>query len=304
MRKETVRSLCFGLYLAGLWGAAYWAFPLIFGQTGAFGSLLSNHTFLKFLCIYIGMAHLTITAMSIAFHRGHTHQAIKLNPFVDFGMQSFLWGVTSMSKLDWVSVHVFHHVHSDTHLDPHSPKQKGLLHVFFLGALDYSEAKSWPEVLKIRNRIPASRYEKFISRHLFLGPIVLTALLMVLFGAKYGSILGILNFSISPIFAVGGVNALAHAFGYQNYNSKDNSRNIGFLFFLNWIICGELDHNNHHKYPKSPSFAHRWFEFDVGWFYIRALKALGLAQVTGTVPVYRSAAKEAKSLHTDIAFVS
>jgi fatty-acid desaturase len=39
--------------------------------------------------VYLGMAHLTITAMSIAFHRGHTHQSIKLNKALDLGMQTF-----------------------------------------------------------------------------------------------------------------------------------------------------------------------------------------------------------------------
>jgi stearoyl-CoA desaturase (delta-9 desaturase) len=209
-----------------------------------------------------------------------------------------------MSKLDWVSIHVYHHTFSDTEKDPHSPKQKGLLHVFFLGALDYGRAKSWPEVLKIRARIPANAYERFMAKNLFLGPILLTSLLILAFGPKYGSILGVLNFSISPLFAVGGVNAIAHAFGYQNYESKDESRNIGFLFFLNWIICGELDHNNHHKYPKSPSFAHRWFEFDIGWVYLRVMSAVKLAQIKGKIPTYRPAPQTLKSFQTEVALVS
>jgi stearoyl-CoA desaturase (delta-9 desaturase) len=238
----------------------------------------------------------------------HTHQSVKLHPIVDMAMQTFLWAVTSMSKLDWVSVHVYHHTYSDTPKDAHSPKQKGLAHVFFLGVVDYSKAKSWPEVLKIRERIPANAYERFISRHLFFAPIILSAILMIIFGAKYGSILAIMNFSISPLFAVGGVNAIAHAFGYQNYESTDESHNIGFLFLLNWIISGELDHNNHHKYPKSPSFAHRWFEFDIGWVYIRMMRAVGAARVIGKIPSYRSIVKaRAQTLEapqSSVAFVS
>jgi len=91
--------------------------------------------------------------------------------------------------------------------------------------------------------------------------------------------LALINFSISPLFAVGGVNALAHWLGYKNHKSGDNSRNIGFLFPLNFIICGELDHNNHHAHQKSCSFRHRWFEFDIGYLYILLLAKVKLAKV-------------------------
>lgn len=304
MKKDFVRHFGLYIFLAALWVGSFWAIPLVTGPTGWMGTWFVTHTFLKLGIVFVLMAHLTITAMSISFHRGHTHQAVKLHPAVDLAMQTFLWCVTSMSKLDWVSVHVYHHTHSDTENDPHSPKQKGLGHVFFMGAIDYSRAKSLPEVMKIRSRIPANAYERFIARNLFTGPIILTAFLIVVFGPVYGSLLGLLNFSISPLFAVGGVNAIAHSFGYKNYDSKDESRNIGFIFFLNWIICGELDHNNHHKYPKSPSFAHRWFEFDIGWVYIRVLKTLGFAQVKGKIPAHRSGEAHLESYQSKVALVS
>ena len=145
MKKETRESLVWGLGLGGAWAAAYWFIPQLIGAGGIFSHVFLKHTALKMALIWVGMAHLTIAAMSIAFHRAHTHQSVKLHPAIDAIMQSFLWGVTSMSKLDWVSVHVYHHTFSDTEKDPHSPKQKGLWRVFFLGAVDYSRAKAWPE---------------------------------------------------------------------------------------------------------------------------------------------------------------
>ena len=286
MNISKLKEIGFYGSIAFTWIACFFVIPAAIGDLGFLGQLFVTHTFLKMAVIFVLMGHLTICAMSIAFHRSHTHQAVKLHPIVDGAMQTWLWMVTSMSKLDWVSVHVYHHTTSDTEKDPHSPAHKGLWRVFFLGVLDYARAKDWPEVLKIRARIPANSYERFIARHLFMGPIVLGISLMVIFGPMYGSILTVLNFAISPLFAVGGVNALAHSIGYTNYDSKDESRNLGFLFPLNWIISGELDHNNHHKYPKSPSFAHRWFEFDIGWVYIRMMKSVGLARVTGKIPKY------------------
>ena len=303
MRKETLKEIGFYGLLFLTWVLSFWAIPAGIGQNGFFGDLFQTHTFLKIGAIWILASHLTIAAMSIAFHRSHTHQSVKLHPLVDGAMQTYLWAITSMTKPDWVSVHVYHHTYSDTEKDPHSPKQKGIFHVFFLGVQDYALAKAWPEVLKIRKRIPLNRYERFIADHPFLAPLVLTSSLLFLFGPIYGSILSVLNFSISPLFAVGGVNALAHSFGYQNYESKDESRNLGFLFFLNWIICGELDHNNHHKFPKSPSFAHRWFEYDIGWTYIRLMQGLKLATVTGNIPKYRGGEAPAHS-QSEVAFIS
>ena len=217
--------------------------------------------------------------MSLSFHRSHTHKGVNFNKQIDILMQTWLWLVTSMSKLDWVSVHMYHHMHSDEEKDPHSPRQKGLAHVFFFGAWDYNEAKSSAEVLKIRNRLPTSAYELFISKNLLLGPTIMVFLNVLIFGTFWGTILSIINFMISPIFAVGGVNAIAHWIGYKNHKTADNSRNIGYLFFLNFLICGELDHNNHHAHQKSCSFRHKWYEFDIGYFYIKMLSYFKLAEI-------------------------
>lgn len=217
--------------------------------------------------------------MSLSFHRYHTHKGVTFNKAVDTAMQTWLWLVTSMSKLDWVSVHMYHHIHSDDVKDPHSPKQKGLAHVFFLGAWDYNAAKADPDVLKIRHRLPVTPYEMFISKNLLLGPTIMVFFNLLFFGVQWGTILSVVNFLLSPIFAVGGVNAIAHWVGYKNHKTPDNSRNIGFIFPLNFMICGELDHNNHHAHQKSCSFRHKWYEFDIGFFYIKMLSYFKLADI-------------------------
>lgn len=233
-------------------------------------------------CIII--AHMTITAMSLGFHRQHTHKGVKIHPWIDTAMQLWLWCFTSMCKRDWVSVHVYHHAHSDQPEDPHSPVQKGLARIFFFGVFDYTRAKSIPEVVKIRKHIKINKFELFLERNLFMGPMLLVGLNLILFGPTLGYVMSALNFMISPLFAVGGVNALAHHFGYRNYETTDNSRNCGFLVPLNWIVCGELDHNNHHAIPNSCNFMHRWYEFDIGYVYLRLLSAVGLAEIKTDAP--------------------
>jgi stearoyl-CoA desaturase (delta-9 desaturase) len=249
------------------------------GTHGLFGSFLETGAGWKISLYLILMTHLTITAMSLCFHRQFTHQGVTFSRGLNYVMQSWLSLTTGMSKRDWVSVHIYHHAHSDQENDPHSPKHKGFARIFFFGVYDYVIAKDWPEVVKLRKKIPEDRFESFLKQNPVVGPIFMASALTIAFGPAVGGLLSVLTFLISPFFAVGGVNAIAHAIGYRNYQTTDESRNIGFLFPLNWMICGELDHNNHHAYPRSCSFRHRWYEVDIGYIYIKMLSAVGLAQI-------------------------
>jgi len=79
-----------------------------------------------------------------------------------------------------------------------------------------------------------------------------------------------------PFWAAGVINGLAHWWGYRNYAVQDTSRNL--WPWAVWIGGEEL-HNNHHGDAASAKFSRRPWEFDLGWFWIRCLERLGLAQV-------------------------
>ena len=84
-----------------------------------------------------------------------------------------------------------------------------------------------------------------------------------------------------PIFAAGIINGVGHFWGYRNFQADDASRNI-----LPWgiLIGGEELHNNHHAYPSSARLSNKWWEFDIGWLYIRLLEIAGLAHVKKVAP--------------------
>jgi stearoyl-CoA desaturase (delta-9 desaturase) len=262
-----------------LYAVFYFLINATLGKYGVFGEVVINHPILFFSLYILFMSHLTITAMSLSFHRFHTHKGVILHKWIDTLMQTWLWMVTSLSKVDWVSVHIWHHAHSDQEKDPHSPLHKGIWHALFLGVFDYTRAKSSPEVMKIKKTIPRTKFETYIFNNSFTGPIILSGITLIFFGPLWGALISLLNFLISPIFAIGGVNALAHWWGYRNHVTEDNSRNLGFIFPLNFIICGELDHNNHHAHMRSCSFRHRWFEFDIGFIYLNILSFFKLANL-------------------------
>src|SRR4029079_9648553 len=58
------------------------------------------------------------------------------------------------------------------------------------------------------------------------------------------------------------------------------------LFPIGVLIGGEEFHNNHHAHPTSAKLSSAWYEFDIGWMYIRLLEALALARGsrTATIP--------------------
>ena len=267
------------VYLFPLAFSIVFASSYLLGADGFFGDFISSHPATFLIVYFCAIAHVTITAMSLSYHRYHTHKGVVLNKYVDMPMQVWLWLVTSLNKVEWVSTHIYHHAHSDQPKDPHSPVQNGIWHSLFMGVFDYAKGKNLPEVVKIRATLKQNKLEKFMFENSFFGPTVMTVFLIIMFGAFWGSVLAVINFMTSPIFAIGGVNSLAHWWGYRNHKTTDNSRNIGYLFPLNFLICGELDHNNHHGHMRSCSFRHRWFEFDIGYVYIKALKGMGLAEV-------------------------
>jgi len=84
-----------------------------------------------------------------------------------------------------------------------------------------------------------------------------------------------------PITAAGIINGLGHYTGYRNYDCNDAATNL-----IPWgiLIGGEELHNNHHTFATSAKLSSKWYEFDIGWMYIRMMEMVGLAKVKKTIP--------------------
>ena len=70
------------------------------------------------------------------------------------------------------------------------------------------------------------------------------------------------------------VNSATHLWGYRNYETSDDSRNLWWVGLLAW---GEGWHNNHHAYQRVASQGHRWWEIDTTYWIILLMEKLGLA---------------------------
>ncbi|HQR71635.1 MAG TPA: fatty acid desaturase [Burkholderiaceae bacterium] len=229
------------------------------------------------------MTHVTIAAVTIYLHRSQAHRALDLHPAIANFFRAWLWLTTGMQTRDWVSIHRKHHAKCETPEDPHSPQTRGIKAVLWSGAELYrAEAKNQETLARYGHGTPNDWAERNIySRFTWQGCGVMLVTDVLLFGAA-GIAVWAVQMVWIPFFAAGVVNGIAHYWGYRNYDAPDASTNI-----IPWgiVIGGEELHNNHHTYPTSAKFSLKWFEFDLGWQYIRALQALGLAKVLRVAPV-------------------
>ena len=223
------------------------------------------------------VGHITNLCVTLYLHRSATHEGVKFHPIVENFMRAWLWLTTGIVTVEWVAVHRKHHAFSDREGDPHSPAEEGLFAIVFGGVFFYQEAAADKETLtKYGRGCPTDWVERNVyTRHRGLGLMIMACIDLMLFGLPWG----VLVFSAMavwiPIFG-NVINGIGHAIGYRNFDTKDQSRNIIPVGL--WIVGEEL-HNNHHADPRSASFRAKWYEFDIGWVYIKLLSWVRLAKI-------------------------
>jgi stearoyl-CoA desaturase (delta-9 desaturase) len=192
-------------------------------------------------------------------------------------MRFWLWLTTGMVTEQWVAIHRRHHQKSDQAGDPHSPQIYGIWTVLFKGAFLYHAAsKDRIMIAQLSMGTPDDWIERHVyARHSKLGIMIMLAIDLLLFGA-WGPVVWVIQMIWIPFWAAGVINGLSHWWGYRNTNTKDTSRNL--LPIAVWIGGEEL-HNNHHADGANAKFSQHWYEFDIGWFYIKILEKLNLATV-------------------------
>jgi len=235
-----------------------------------------------YVLVTLGLTHVTIVAVTIYLHRNQAHRALDLHPAVSHFFRFWLWLTTGMVTREWVAIHRKHHAATETESDPHSPQIHGIRKVLFEGAELYRVESRDPECLRrFGHSTPDDWIERTLyARHSVLGVAIMLSIDVLMFGPAGLSIWAVQMMWI-PFFAAGVINGIGHYWGYRNFAPSDASTNI-----VPWgiLIGGEELHNNHHAYISSARFSSRWWEFDLGWTYIRALEICRLAKVRRVAP--------------------
>src|SRR5690606_19942964 len=164
----------------------------------------------------------------------------------------------------------------------HSPQVRGINKVLWEGAELYKQEAQNKQTLKaFGHETPDDWVEQNLyTRHRDMGIVLMLLIDFALFGF-IGLTIWAVQMAWIPFFAAGVINGIGHWGGYRNFESPDASTNI-----VPWgiLIGGEELHNNHHAFASSAKFSNHWWEFDLGWGYIRLLKVLGMARIKKVAP--------------------
>jgi stearoyl-CoA desaturase (delta-9 desaturase) len=282
-RPPTTPSSCPGSHFIGL------AMSIDLLRFAAHG--LVDLPWWGYVVVALALTHVTIASVTIYLHRSQAHRALDLHPLASHFFRFWLWLTTGMVTREWVAVHRKHHAKVESDEDPHSPQTRGIETVLLRGAeLNREEARNGETLDKYGRGAPEDWVERNLyTRHSTIGVALMLVIDVALFGA-----LGLTVWAVQmmwiPITAAGIINGMGHYWGYRNFACADASTNI-----IPWgvIIGGEELHNNHHAYGSSAKLSSRWYEFDIGWMYIRILESLKLATVRKIAPQIKFDASKA-----------
>jgi stearoyl-CoA desaturase (delta-9 desaturase) len=228
--------------------------------------------------LYVLIAtHITIVCVTLFLHRGQAHRGIQFHPVLSHFMRFWLWLTTGMITKEWVAIHRKHHQKTDVVGDPHSPQVEGFWNILLRGVFYYvNSAKDRSMIEQYGVGTPDDWMErKVYSKYAFVGVVLLLAINVMLFGT-IGLLLWLIQIAWIPFWAAGVINGVGHTYGYRNTDTKDKSTNI---FPWGILIGGEELHNNHHAQPASPKLSMKWYEFDIGWMWLKIFQKLKLAKV-------------------------
>ena len=222
----------------------------------------------------------------LGYHRLLTHRSFQVPKWLEYTITTIGTLALQGGPIFWVANHRLHHAHpEEADKDPY-PASRGFWWSHMLWLLyknsqffDYEVyKKSAPDLVR-------DPYYRWLNRNFLLLQIPLGLLLYALGGWSF-VIYGLFVRSVLLWHSTWLVNSASHLRGYQTFEVKDSSRNLWWAALLTY---GEGWHNNHHAYPNIAPAGREWWQVDVTWWSIQALKTLGLAKKV-VMPPERQAA--------------
>lgn len=210
--------------------------------------------------------------ITLSYHRNLSHRSFKMPKWLEYFFA--YWGLQCLqgNPIDWVSTHRHHHKYCETEKDPHSPTE-GFWFAHFGWLFD---SKTLNEKCGGRNNVAdmeSQAYYRFLEKTYILHPIALATVLYAIGGFPY-VVWGMGVRTCAVYHATWLVNSGGHVWGDRVWQTNDLSRNNWFNAL---ITFGDGWHNNHHAFEFSARHGLEWWQFDLTWYFIKMLEAVGLA---------------------------
>jgi stearoyl-CoA desaturase (delta-9 desaturase) len=244
------------------------AIPFVLVHLGCFAAIWSGVTG-SAVALGVSLYWLRMFAIGAGYHRYFSHRAYSTSRAFQFILAFLAQSSAQKSVLWWAAKHRYHHRHSDSQEDVHSPQHKGFIysHVGWIFMRQHDET----DLAKIAD---LARFPELMWLHKFelIPPLTLGIMCLLLAGWS-GLVVGFLWSTVMVYHVTFCINSLAHVRGSKRYLTGDDSRN-------NWLLAiftmGEGWHNNHHAYQSSVRQGFRWWELDATYYILRALSWLGV----------------------------
>jgi fatty-acid desaturase len=211
--------------------------------------------------------------IGMSYHRLLTHRGYKTYKWVEYFLTVCGTLALEGGPIAWVGTHRIHHQNTDKEGDPHSPRDGGLwAHMGWImtgQAIHNKTAELLPYVPDLRK----DKFHVWLSKWHWVPITVLGILILAVAGWQY-VLWGIFFRTVMGLHATWLVNSATHMWGTQRFLTEDDSKNS---FWVAILTFGEGWHNNHHAHPQSARHGLAWYEFDLNWYGICALRMLRLA---------------------------
>jgi stearoyl-CoA desaturase (delta-9 desaturase) len=204
--------------------------------------------------------------ITAGYHRYFAHRAFRLGRVTQAVFAFGAGTAAQKGPLWWAANHRAHHRYTDTERDPHSP-QRGFWwsHVGWIlsdrfAATDFDAIEDFAKYPELR----------WLNKHDWVAPWALGVASYFIAGWS-GLVVGFFASTIVLWHATFSINSFAHLSGSRRFATGDSSRNNPLLALATF---GEGWHNNHHHYPRSARQGIRWWEIDVTYRVLQALRPL------------------------------
>uniref|UniRef100_A0A7S0V2X9 Fatty acid desaturase domain-containing protein n=1 Tax=Polytomella parva TaxID=51329 RepID=A0A7S0V2X9_9CHLO len=222
-----------------------------------------------FLIMYFITGCLGIT---FSYHRMLSHRSFQLPKWLEYPLA--YCGVLAVQgdPMEWSSSHRYHHLHTDTPLDPHSPYE-GFWWCHMGWIFDNDATLQRVSNRKNVEDLSSQPFYRWI-RETYAWHVALPLIVLFLFGGFPALVWGGALRLCWVWHITWLVNSASHCWGYQDYNTGDLSRNNWWVGILGY---GEGWHNNHHAFEFSARHGLEWWQIDMTWMLVSTLQKLGLA---------------------------